>query len=265
MMKKYSTLCGIFVGLLLMIVDAQAAPFTISDNYTGAAIVGGSWSDKDVIASPKEQFQIDSMSVNFSGSKMDLSLNGSFFSYYVNKNVYRMRLGDVFISTNGWNPYGTGSHDGDNVTNGEVWEYAVVLGDTASGGETGSGNFSLYAVPQYTKGLSGALAAGINLSSKEPLTNAIWRENQEWAFTPKSGTAALATGSWSITNNTLSILGIDWTKMNISGNSLGLHWTMSCGNDVIEGAAPVPTPEPSTILLLTCGLLGVSVYARKTR
>ena len=29
---------------------------------------------------------------------------------------------------------------------------------------------------------------------------------------------------------------------------LGFHWTMQCGNDVIEGAAPVP--EPATMLLL---------------
>jgi hypothetical protein len=45
---------------------------------------------------------------------------------------------------------------------------------------------------------------------------------------------------------------------------IGLHWTMSCGNDVIEGAFdPGIVPEPSTVILLGLGLLGVVGIGRK--
>jgi hypothetical protein len=47
---------------------------------------------------------------------------------------------------------------------------------------------------------------------------------------------------------------------------LGLHWTMECGNDVIEFRDDnpfVPVPEPSTMILLGMGVLGVALRARR--
>jgi hypothetical protein len=46
------------------------------------------------------------------------------------------------------------------------------------------------------------------------------------------------------------------------------HWTMSCGNDAINGSfdanAPTPNPEPGTIALLGIGLAGLAgVGARR--
>jgi len=38
------------------------------------------------------------------------------------------------------------------------------------------------------------------------------------------------------------------------------HWTMSCGNDSINGRAEVTVPEPSTLILLASGLLGFGVF-----
>ncbi len=41
--------------------------------------------------------------------------------------------------------------------------------------------------------------------------------------------------------------------------TLGAHWTMSCGNDNIEGSADVaPVPEPATMLLFGTGLAGLA-------
>ena len=49
------------------------------------------------------------------------------------------------------------------------------------------------------------------------------------------------------------------------GDNLSAHWTMSCGNDVIGGRGTVThkVPEPSTLVLLGAGLLGISVMRRR--
>ena len=41
--------------------------------------------------------------------------------------------------------------------------------------------------------------------------------------------------------------------------NIGIHWTMSCGNDLLTLKAdvnPVPIPEPSTFILMSMGLIG---------
>ena len=53
----------------------------------------------------------------------------------------------------------------------------------------------------------------------------------------------------------------DITGLNWNLEDLGFHWTMTCGNDVIEGGAPVP--EPATMLLLGAGLIGLAGLGRK--
>lgn len=46
----------------------------------------------------------------------------------------------------------------------------------------------------------------------------------------------------------------------------GIHWTMSCGNDVGDGYLPKPTmPEPATLGLLSLGSLLAAMHRRRRR
>jgi hypothetical protein len=57
--------------------------------------------------------------------------------------------------------------------------------------------------------------------------------------------------------------GLNW----VEEFTLSAHWTMSCGNDAIDGGVKVaPVPEPSTLLLFGTGLLGlVGIVSRKKK
>lgn len=50
-----------------------------------------------------------------------------------------------------------------------------------------------------------------------------------------------------------------------SGQSAIIHWTMSCGNDLLEHEASAPVPEPATLLLLGSGMIGLAGIKRKMK
>lgn len=64
------------------------------------------------------------------------------------------------------------------------------------------------------------------------------------------------------TRISLASLGIDPTI----ASDIMLHWTMGCGNDMVEGSVEhTPVPEPTTMLLFGTGLIGLAQAIKRKR
>jgi len=163
-------------------------------------------------------------------------------------NALMGKPGDLYISSTGWKVTtdigGTGYGVGDKFLLSEGWDYVVPFKNNAAGFNTG-----LY-----------ELTGPFTSSSNQGIFTE-WREDQAWrdGAGNKVGNAKVdlffdPTGSLTFTVENV----FNWDPAGI-----GYHWTMGCGNDVVEGGAQVDVPEPAALLLLGLGLVGLAVYKRK--
>lgn len=56
----------------------------------------------------------------------------------------------------------------------------------------------------------------------------------------------------------------DYNSVFGGATDFGLHWAMTCGNDTFEGGFST-VPEPSPVMLLGLGLLGIAEYTRRSK
>lgn len=228
---------SIGLALLMGMVWGQASAVIIEDNYWGSKNHGYG----DVIGDSR--YQIQNMDVSFAGGFMNVRINTNFNAA---TDPYGIDFGDLFISTDGWNPYGSAPYKYDNYLNGEGWEFVF---DTSAGMLYG-GDFS------------------INLSDNlMDASRYIFRNGQEVqrrdGGTAYAGSSAdlsnAGNGGYLEYNILLSSLGIT------DGTNLGLKWGMTCANDTIEGMVTASVPEPSSLLLFGIGLLGLGAVTRRKR
>ena len=207
----------------------------ISDNYIGSDDHGYG----DVIGS--SHYEVYGMDVTVSGGMLTVRIDTNFSEA---NDRYGIEFGDLFISSNGWNPYGAAPYTSDNSVTGEQWEYVF---DTSAGALFG-GDFSIY-------------------NSEDRLDRYTFRNGQE---VQRNSGGDLLTGS----NLDLSHAGnggyisynIMLSSLGISGDvDLGLKWGMMCANDTIEGMVTVNNvPEPYTALLMLSSLILLPIFKNKS-
>lgn len=239
-MFKKRMIIAFLLMISFMITYPQAAfTFTIDDTGIGA-YWGGSdprgYGDVIQDSNPLHSFALDKMDITFDGSLVTVAVTGNYFSTGINYNNNYFSPGDLYINPTGWITTGTAPNYGnDTFNNNEGWSLVVT--------QTGVYHLDFNQI-QFTQAPAGWY----------------YRANQAW----QGG----ATGdSLSEVDYSINSDGVSYTFNTAGlglGDKFGLHWTMRCGNDVIEGLDPIPpVPEPASMTLLGLGLLGLGVVSRK--
>ncbi len=252
-MKSLRILACIVVAVFMMAETVLAMPtdwtgadyLRIKDNYIGGSLDKVDdkyeYNEGDVIsdAGSENLFDIDWMDIYY----LDNYLRVDIHTDYVDGTL-GTHYGDLFISTDGWNPFGDSPYLQDTIATGEKWEYAF---DVTSG--------NLYNITD---------AQGNILTSDDVMPSGYQYRNNQEVLIDNAGLTSIGTGTAGRVGEYYSMV-MDVSGMNLdfanllSSGDVGFHWAMTCGNDVIEGS----TPEPATILLLSSGLLGLAGYRRR--
>ncbi|ARN74965.1 PEP-CTERM sorting domain-containing protein [Oceanicoccus sagamiensis] len=249
------------LGLAQACIGLSAAQaVVIDDNYIGAA--DDPFTDwgigRDVLGG--NIYEVYGMEVTFTETLMTVTVNTDFIESH-EENYDNYIAGDLFISTDGWSPFGSAANAYmyDDSYNGEDWEFAY---DSSAGVVIEISNPGYIDVigndPECCRHGQETMVEGYLASD---ITNAGVSYTE--AAVATSGLGGVYDYTYVINYEELGIM---------AGDELGLHWVMSCGNDVIEGMVTVPSgsnpttgtvPEPGSLVLLAIGVVALVVTRRK--
>lgn len=256
-MKIYSIVGLILLSVLIGPVAATAQTTVIDDTRDGpttyyGGTAPGVYANQDVIPGDTLEWDIDSMVVTVTGATVDVKVIGPWFSpVYDPGTDLSLNAGDLYLSSTGWNHTNDSPHfPTDTFTQAEGWNFVVTQGryDNVLGKYFGAGVYVL----DYSK---------IKMTDPTYGTS-LGRANQ--AYWNGYGTLLPFEGATVTFNNTLGADSyMEFQFNNFLSGDVGLHWTMYCGNDVVEGQASFGVPEPGAFLLLGFGLAGLGLYRRR--
>ncbi|NBD38680.1 MAG: PEP-CTERM sorting domain-containing protein [Verrucomicrobia bacterium] len=267
-MKKTT---GITISALLFSGAALSAQAVFPDLYWG----GDPTSNKSVyqadVIGEGDVFDLTGFNLRYNDltDVLDVQIHGNYFDDLLADadELLDTYMGDLFISTDGLSWI-----DGEEATlddfygqpDATTWEYAATLGtyDNAQGHLDGVDS---------DNPMSGSLLSVTDPDTNIELSKAgrgVFRGNQEVRYI--GGGASQVPVSWffSDDHSFLQISIADAGSVFGDADEIGFHWTMSCGNDVLEFSMPgniTPVPEPSLIGILGIGGLFGFLWMRRRR
>jgi len=286
---------------ILAAFSAAGAPLqVIWDKYDGANTFWGSaitgrgsaYGERyqDIVAGLANTDEVRAMAVDTVGSLMTVSVYTAFLNRHNGPTSTWPRLGDLFISTDGWNPYRTGAAGSDsqnhatadNNTLGEDWELVISTPDVGYRDTNYSSGTFVKTTDVYgesggpmTFTFAGAIPdrGGWHRPAEEVYYDKLSLSGidvGDATFSARHATAAEITAydlytlsnerKWSVYSYSF-----DWQALGLEpGSDIALRWAANCANDIIEGRARV-VPEPSGLALVLVALLAGAAPLKRRR
>jgi hypothetical protein len=202
----------------MLFAIGSAGAVTISDRAGGAIYWGGKYVNikqsgyTDVIG---RRSAVDQMEVTMYNDVITVKITGPYFFNYVHnlKRTQEAPPGDLYMSSQGWKVSGTPPYNKDIFEASEGWDYVVSFE-----------NKKVYKL----KFSEIAMTSALPYVSK-------YRAQQAW----RGGYGQPVDDAEVIlTDKDLSFI---FSVRNMAlRTEMGFHWTMKCGNDIIEGSALMP-------------------------